>query len=239
MFDNPHDQGTPTTDPALIARDPARDPAILAEIARLNREISITDEPIEGNICYWHGTPASDYAAYPPTADQDHVAKRVNFAELARQHRSMLEIGLNGGHSAIICLLANPALHFFAVDLCLHQYTVVAAAYLRRRFGRRFQFWQGDSRDMLPRLAVDYPLLRFDLIHVDGGHGADLAYADTSNALRFARAGAKLVFDDINVPHLDEILQAFIRMGYLAPASDRVGLVSTPLHEICEIVSAR
>jgi predicted O-methyltransferase YrrM len=194
MFDNAYDSGTPASDPALIARDPANDHVILAEITRLNQEIAATGEGIEGNVCYWHGTPASAYAIYPPTTDQDHVGKRVNLVELARRHQLMLEIGFNAGHSAIICLLANPALHVFAVDLCFHEYAKVAAGYLKQKFGRRFQFWSGDSREVLPRL-VDQPLLRFDLLHVDGGHAAETAYADTSNALRLARQGAELVFD--------------------------------------------
>ncbi len=218
---------------------PSRDPALrsdfLAVLSDLNERISITGEPIEGNVCYWHDTSAADYRLAPPTPDLNHAMKRANLWTLADRSRSMVEIGLNGGHSALICLMSNPTLHFFGVDICAHEYTRHAAAFLKERFGRRFHFFEGDSREVLPRLAVEYPGLTFDLMHVDGGHGAALAYTDISNCLRMKGAGANLIFDDVNAPHLSEVLETFIKMGHLYPSSEAGDLEVTPLHEILAV----
>jgi Methyltransferase domain len=220
MADKFTDRGKPSDDPAFTARDPIRRPGVFEAIMQLNRAISVTGEDIEGNVCYWDGTPARVYLVAEPTNDAAHVGKRINLFELSKRHRSMLEIGLNGGHSAILCLLANPDLHLFSVDVCSHTYVESAATYLKKAFGRRFHFWKGDSRELLPRVAVDYPNLRFDLFHIDGGHGSGLAYADISNSIRMASVGAELIFDDINATHLNDILEAFVKMGYLCPPNE-------------------
>ena len=210
-------------------------PDILAEILTLNEQICRSGENIEGNVCYWDNTPPDQYRTSPPIADPDHVAKRTNLATLARRRTTMLEIGLNGGHSALICLLANPQLTLFSVDICVHQYTKLAARYLATRFGRRFNFWPGDSREVMPRAALERPKLLFDLLHVDGGHGAELAMADVSNALRMAVAGADFVLDDVNAPALGAVLQHVTGLGYLAPLDDYAGLAETALHQVMQV----
>ena len=220
---------------SLQTADPALDGTILDQIRDLNRHISTTGERIEGNVCYWHETPAAIYAQEPPTADPDHMSKRANLAMLAKRHKSMVEIGLNGGHSALICLASNPDLHLFSVDIVGHGYTRLAADFLKSRFQRRFHFFAGDSREVMPRLAVEHPLLRFDLIHVDGGHGAALAFTDISNCLRMAEAEATLVFDDVNAPHLGDVLEAFIRMGRVGPSPHASSMFSNPLHDFVRV----
>ncbi len=204
-------------------------------IRELNNHISITGEPIEGNVCYWNDTPAKTYNIEPPTTDSNHMSKRANLSTLAARHCSMMEIGLNGGHAAAICLASNPSLHFYSVDIVGHQYTRVAVQFLKSRFHRRFHFWEGDSREVLPRIAVEFPNLKFDLLHVDGGHGASLAYTDISNSLRMAAHDAELVFDDVNAPHLGEVLGEFIRMGYLEASAHGADLFRNPLHDVLKI----
>ena len=220
--------------PELAQADPARSAQTGAGIKELNEFISVTGESIEGNVCYWHGTTADEYRKSPPTDDGWHVAKRANLATLAGQHSSMLEVGLNGGHSALICLLANPSLYFFSVDICGHEYTLRAAEFLKAKFHRRFHFFRGDSRDVLPKLFVTNPLLKFDLLHIDGGHGADLAYTDISNAMRMAAPDATLIYDDVNAPHLNEVLEDYIRLGWVKSRSYQ-GLFRNPLHEIVSV----
>ena len=215
--------------------DPATIPNIFAEIMALNRHISKSGEPMEGGICYFHGTSAADYASSPPVTDPDHVRKRVNLATMARRGHSMLEIGVNGGHSALISLMANPKLHPFSVDICSHRYTVLATEYLKTRFGRRFHFRAGDSREVLPSLALERSRLTFDLIHVDGGHTPGIAIADLNNAIRMAAPNASLIMDDINAPTLNGVVELVISLGYLTPLRDRTGLIETVLHENFQI----
>ena len=220
---------------ALLMQDPVAQPGALAEITALNQIIASAGEAIEGNVCYWDGTSAEVVRTAPPIIDGNHVIKRINLAVLARRRSMMLEVGLNAGHSALICLLANPTLQLYSIDLCTHQYTHLAAQHLRSRFGRRFIFWPGDSREVMPRLAIDRPNLKFDLLHVDGGHSPHLAIADMSNALRMAAPGADFVVDDVNAPFLGDALEHVCSLGYLAPLEDYSELYETVLHQVVRV----
>lgn len=220
---------------SLLMQDPVAHPGVLGEITALNQVIASAGEAVEGNVCYWDGTPAEAVRTAAPITDGNHVIKRVNLAALARRRSTMLEIGLNAGHSALICLLANPTLHLYSIDLCAHQYTHLAAQHLRSRFGRRFVFWPGDSREVMPRVAIDRPNLKFDLLHVDGGHSPHLAIADMSNALRMAAPGADFVVDDVNAPVLGDALEHVCSLGYLAPLDDYSDLYETVLHQVLRV----
>ena len=225
-----------SSNPAAVqASDPISDPGLLREIFSLNDILATTGEKIEGNVCYSDQLLPEQYQKVTPTDDLRYVFKRANLATLARRRTTMLEIGMNGGHSALICLMANPTLHLYAVDICWHGYTRPAAEHLKRRFGRRFQFWPGDSREVMPRLAIDRPNLRFDLLHIDGGHDPSLAIADMSNALRMATKGADFIFDDVNHIPLGEALEHVANMGYLAPLEDASRLYETPLHQVLRV----
>ena len=220
---------------ALLAKDITSRPEVLREILALNKVVAATGEAIEGNLCYLDRTKPDDFRSAAPVTDGNHVIKRVNLAALARRRHRMLEIGLNGGHSALICLLANPTLHLFAVDICVHAYTAQAANHLKTRFGRRFHFFPGDSREVMPRLAIDRSNLQFDLLHIDGGHAPALAMADMSNALRMAQRGADFIVDDANVPFLGEAIEHVCGLGYLAPLDDHSGLYETVLHQVLRV----
>ena len=222
--------------PALIIEDITYQPHVLDRIFELNRQLVKTDEAIEGNVCYFDGQLPSDYVAAKPSNDVNLVIKRLNLVALARRRRSMLEIGVNGGHSALICLSANPTLHFYGVDICAHRYTHEAVAFLKNTFGRRFHFWSGDSREVMPRLFIDRPRLKFDLLHIDGGHSPDLAIADMSNAIRMAEPGADLILDDVNYPPLGSAVEHLSSHGHLAPLLDHRNLRETELHQILRVV---
>jgi predicted O-methyltransferase YrrM len=220
---------------ALLSHDLMLSPNVIREVFALNEVLAATGEKIEGNICYSDQLLPEQYKNVAPTSDRDYVVKRLNLATLSRRHSTMLEIGLNGGHSALLCLLANPALHFFAVDIGWHIYTHRAAEFLRARFGRRFNFWPGDSREVLPRIALERPNLKFDLVHIDGGHAPELAFADISNGLRVAAKGADFIVDDINHPPLGDVLEQICNLGYLGPLDDTSGLYEAVLHRIVRV----
>ncbi len=220
---------------SLLAQDPVSHPGVLSEIMALNQIVAAAGEAIEGNVCYWDQTTPEVIQSTPPITDGNHVIKRINLAILAHRRSTMLEIGLNAGHSALICLLANPTLHLYSIDLCYHRYTHLAAQHLRNRFGRRFMFMPGDSREVMPRLAIDRPKLKFDLLHVDGGHSPQLAIADMSNSLRMASQGADFVVDDVNAPVLGDALEHVCGLGYLAPLEDYSDLYETVLHQVLRV----
>lgn len=78
----------------------------------------------------------------------------------------MLEVGVNGGHSAYLALTSNPELEFHGIDICEHAYVLPVVAHLKKEFPGRFFFYRGDCLKVLPRLAKAGQ--RFDIFHIDG-----------------------------------------------------------------------
>lgn len=223
----------------LTKIDCAYEEPFLSLLLELNLSIARTGESLEGNLCYWDQTPPEQYVHAPPTDDDAHVRKRINLTTIARAHRSLLEIGLNAGHSALLALYSNPTLHFFAVDIGTHAYTSHAATFLKEKFGHRFHFFHGDSLEVLPAIFLERPALRFDAIHLDGGHTAAILTADISNSIRMSENNATFIIDDINVEHLRKTLDNMIAFGYFLSEND-LPLLPTPLHAIVRLsASAR
>ena len=220
--------------PAAANTDLADCPEFVGAVFELNQRLKESGENIEGNVCYLDQTPPNVLEQALPTTDIDHVKKRINLGIVARKSTMMLEIGLNGGHSALLCLLANQNLTFVAVDIFRHEYVEKAAEYLQARFPRRFHCLRGDSRDVLPRMALERPKHRFDAIHVDGGHSEPVAFADVSNSLRMARSDALFVLDDMQAPWLARIFKECLLLGHLRPTLAGE-FIATPLHEVVRV----
>ena len=180
----------------------------------LNKFVADSGETLEGGIFYWdrddkfHGNaPAADLAP-----------ARRNLWRATRFKKSMLEVGVNAGHSALLVLSANRDLVYHGVDINLHAYTGPCVDYLKKEFPGRVHFFPGDSREVLPTLATHRPELDFDVFHVDGGHTTELCRADIANCLRLAggRRGKHLLLDDINASWIFDVYCEFVSMGYLA-----------------------
>ena len=110
------------------------------------------------------------------------------------------EVGMNGGHSAVAMLLANPQLkgHFF--DLMRWNYSQPVARLLRSSFGERFSLREGYSYDTVPPW-LDWARrnrTRCDVMLIDGGHNYATAYSDLQLFRHVAAPGARVVVDDIN-----------------------------------------
>jgi hypothetical protein len=219
---------------AAAYTDLADSPEFVESVFELNRRLMESGENIEGNVCYLDQTAPTVLDQALPTTDLNHVRKRINLGIVARESTMMLEIGLNGGHSALLCLMANPNLTFVAVDICRHKYVEKAAEYLQAKFPRRFHCLRGDSRDVLPRMALERPKHRFDAIHVDGGHSEPVAFADVSNSLRLARSDALFVLDDMQAPWLARIFQECLLLGHFRPTLAGE-FIATTLHEVVRV----
>jgi hypothetical protein len=213
--------------------DVADCPEFLSLISKLNDVVAATGETLEGGVCYPDQTPPQALLTSLPTVDPDHIRKRKNLGKAAKLSTTMLEIGLNGGHSALLLLYSNPHLNLVSVDICQHKYAERAAEFLTMHFPRRFQFFRGDSREVLPRLALMNPKLAFDAIHVDGGNVEDLAYADVSNSLRLARKDALFILDDLQVPWLERVFVECTLRGHIRP--EVAGFEATPLHAVARV----
>ena len=184
--------------------------AFLRRLATLNRLVRESGEKIEGGLFYWH-----EVAEFTDRPDPTLAPARRNLWRASRFKRSMLEVGVNAGHGALLCLSANPDLVWSGVDICTHAYVEPCVAYLAQEFPGRVRFFRGDSREALPKLATHRPELDFDLFHVDGGHTDELCRTDIANCLALARGGRgkHLVLDDINASWIFDVYCEYVSLG--------------------------
>ena len=180
----------------------------------LNEAVVASGAPLEGNLFYYHHS--SDFLHSQPHPGRVH--KRRNYFHAVRFKKSLLELGFNAGHSALLALSCNPGLRFVGVDIAQNKYTLKCAEIVRQLFPERFELIVGDSRNVLPYIATHRRELKFDLLHVDGGHGVETCRTDISNCVRIAEnSGGRphlIVDDTAHMPILD-VFREFVSLGYL------------------------
>jgi mannan polymerase II complex MNN10 subunit len=111
--------------------------------------------------------------------------------------RSILEIGLNGGHSAENFFQCCKNLNkFVSFDINMHAYTTPAVEYFSRKYKERFEFIQGDSTLTIPKYAELFPDEEFDLIYIDGNHTYEACRQDILNCQKLANPNTILWIDD-------------------------------------------
>lgn len=154
----------------------------------------------------WH--PCGSYLMGPASMDYEPRmhAKQALLFEHARGRRNVLEIGVHGGHSLLLTLLAAPQAHVTCVDLCAWSHTARCVAYLQSQFPGRVTLLRGSSRDVLPLVQGV-----FDLVHVDGDHSYEGAKFDMEHAHRLSAPDTVFVFDD----YYDGIARAVDELGHL------------------------
>ena len=150
--------------------------------ARLRPIIAAIGEELEGNI--FDEGPNIDIF----------LPKRQNITMAAQGKKHALEIGFNAGFSTVLFLMSNPELHMTCVDIGWHRYTVPCYEQIRRDFGDRVSIMIGDSKLVVPTIQD-----KFDLIHIDGGHGLDIAELDICNTFRLLDSPATVIMDDVNI----------------------------------------
>jgi hypothetical protein len=183
-----------------VAGDIETDPVWLERLRSLNEVIASTGEPLRGNLFY--GRDGSrrdgvhhqhDFVTSPP--NEEARVKRERLREAVSGRKRMLEIGVNGGHSAYLALTANPTLELHGVDICDADYVKLAVEWLEEEFPDRVFLYPGNSLKVVPRLAKTG--LRFDAFHVDGAKFN--YYRDILNCQPLiAGSEAIVVLDDTN-----------------------------------------
>jgi predicted O-methyltransferase YrrM len=200
-------------------------------LRRLNAVIEACHEPLAGNLFYEHEQ--EDFASSP--ASPIYRTKRDRFRRAVSGRRRMLEVGVNGGHSALLALSVNPRLEYHGVDLGEHAYVEPAVSWLRQEFPKRVFFYQGDSLKVLPHLAARD--LDFDLLHMDG---AKFNYLDDIvNASRMVSVGGGLVIvDDAETTSARIALSTLARLGVVKPVAQFPPMPSSDpnRHEIRSVV---
>ena len=159
---------------------------------------------------------------------RDAEALRKNLFKLCKHAQSLLEIGFNGGHSNALYFQSNSKLRVVSFDICYHKYTKPVVEHFKSLYD--LTFVEGDSRIEVPKYVTDE---KFDIIHIDGGHGADCAVNDLLNCARFAHKETLMVFDDSNFHEIHHILEANIAKGLIAEIDyGAFDLEQTHLHRI-------
>jgi Methyltransferase domain len=158
-------------------------------LLRLNATVAAQGEPLAGNLFYEHNQ--EDFATSP--ASPIYRAKRDRFRKAVAGRSRILEIGVNGGHSALLALSANPDLQYHGIDICDHAYVTPAVKWLETEFPGRVFFHPGDSLKVVPRLAAQS--VSFDVFHIDG---AKFNYLDdiANSSRTVAVDGALVIVDD-------------------------------------------
>jgi len=115
--------------------------------------------------------------------------------------RRYCEVGMNGGHSAMAMLLANPQVKADVFDVMKLKYSQPVADLLSTSFGDRFAVHKGYSQNTLPSFISELTGngSHCDLILVDGSHLLAGAASDLQMLRRAASPSSRLVVDDINM----------------------------------------
>ncbi|MFS8563825.1 MAG: class I SAM-dependent methyltransferase [Rhabdochlamydiaceae bacterium] len=130
--------------------------------------------------------------------------------------KTILEIGLNAGHSAENFFQACPNLELFvSFDINSHDYTKHAVDYLSNKYSERFLFVAGDSAVTVPKFCIDYPHQLFDLIYVDGNHTFEYAFGDIFNCGSLAHLKTILWVDDYSAQEVYTAMKALEIRGVI------------------------
>jgi len=216
------------------------------KLADLNETIADSlrrqDEPVRmnGNLFYRHKQ--VDFFTHPFVPDFE--PKRRNFLALARRSTRLFEVGVNGGHSLLLALMANPDLHCVGVDVCAQLdprwarvdiYVPAAFAWLERHFPGRVEVIRGNSLVVAPQYALDHPDAGIDFLHLDGAKDTHLREV---LALRDAmRPGAFVVHDDSNARPVRRSDRQLRRIGITETFDpDEAGLIENRWHTVRRLV---
>jgi hypothetical protein len=159
--------------------------------------------------------------------------KRSNYAVFSSSGTSLLEIGFNAGHSCMLSLALNKDLVYTGVDIGMHAYTEPCFRYLKSVFGSRVTLHVGDSRDVVP--ALRNGVNRYDLFHLDGGHGFNIARADLCNIVNFSNRGSTLMVDDVNDHMIAGLCDYYVLQGRITRIAMRQLWCETQDHELFRI----
>jgi predicted O-methyltransferase YrrM len=162
----------------------------------------------------------------PGVIHDDYKEKRYNIFSLARKAIHIMEIGFNAGHSTLIYLMANDTSKIQLFDLGDHRYSKLCYEYLNREFPNRLSIVWGDSMETIPRFNTT---VKYDLIHIDGGHLEHIAYADVVNCKRLATEDTVAIIDDMD--EFDHLYNMMKRMFIV----QLVRQVLLPYYTVCHV----
>lgn len=196
------------------------------DIKNLNKIIKESNEILEGNCLYKNKSNFEDFEEGHRYNNK--LILRNNLFKLAKISKNIIEIGLNGGHSAALYFYANPSVKLLSFDICYHKYVEPVANYLNNKYN--LEFIKGDSIIKVPEYKNN---ITYDMIHIDGGHGDICALNDLLNCKKFANKSTFLVFDDSNAPSIKKILDEKVNENFIKEIDyEKLGLDVCYFHRI-------
>lgn len=182
------------------------------------------DPVLIGNLFYDH----AQYNFHTHGLLQDCEEKRIRLVEASKRSKIMFEIGLNGGHSGFLALMANKDLFLYANDIAeyypscpgIHPevYVEEGANTLKTIFDDRFVFIKGNCLTEVPNFVKSNQELKIDLVHIDGAK--ETYKTDFFNIMPLLQDGALVIFDDSNMYSVQEMINGLIRDNYLQRSTD-------------------
>lgn len=193
-------------------------------VSNIERIVCSTDELMEGNCMYLHQT---------FNRDPNMIPKQRNLVKAVKNKKTILEIGFNAGHSALIFLLSNPNATMMIFDLGEHSYSKLCFEYLDKEFPNRLEIIWGDSTIQLPLYITQHNQQKFDLIHIDGGHSDYVCRSDILYARLLAHPETWMILDDISLPPIFKIYKELCKT-ILTPIAKVFEQTAPWGHQLCK-----
>jgi len=171
--------------------------------------------------------------------------KRQRLFDVAKKCSNAFEVGVNGGHSALLMLDSNPELNFTGNDIAAfyppeprcHPEVYVPAAFdsLKQLFPDRVQTITGSCITELPKYAEKNNTKHIDLLHLDGDKST--YKRDFFTMLPLLKSGAYVVFDDTQQPAVQQLVDNLLKEGHVV-RSEYPKMASSEVytHEIVKVL---
>lgn len=156
------------------------------------------EQEIEGNV----------YTSHHSSTSFDNFKKIKNIGKLVSTSKNFLEVGFNAGHSCMSVLHYNPNIkNVLIFDINHHKYTEPiynTIKDMKQHQNVNFNFIKGDSTQTIPNFETT---IKYDFIHIDGGHSYQVAKDDIENCRKFASDQHILLIDDCSLHSTDTCLE--------------------------------
>lgn len=174
-----------------------------------------------GNLFYDHDQRNPPF--YNSKLLDDCLEKRIRLFTAAKMKKTMFEVGLNGGHSAFLAMMSNENLTVYSNDIAefyppcpnIHPeiYVDAAAEKLKEFYPNNFHYIRGNCLTEVPKFTANNPNIKIDLVHIDGEKST--YRQDFFNILPLLEDDAIVIFDDSNIPHVQNVVNDLIENNYL------------------------
>ncbi|MEO0485867.1 MAG: class I SAM-dependent methyltransferase [Pseudomonadota bacterium] len=190
---------------------------------------------LQGNVFYH----SHQEAFWDAPADPGMEVKRRNLFIVAQNSSHMFEIGVNGGHSLLLMLMANPGLKAVGVDICrrmqkqwapVEVYTPVAGKWLEINFPGRVEFIVGNSLVETPRYAVERPKRHIDAVHLDGAKVTH--FRELVSIRPVLTPDAFVIHDDTGIVSVRKAIRQEFKLRMLREVEPELGLIENEYHRV-------